>query len=111
MDINEILKMMEKSLPDETLFADVIRDLVKDEIESTLKDKLNKNPEIKNELRAAVLEYIEAKFKEISATTKFTEAVAKLGIVSLPSEMKDEFLKTFLSTFQKEISEAIEKTL
>ena len=85
MDINEILKMMEKSLPDETLFAD--------------------------ELRAAVLEYIEAKFKEISATTKFTEAVAKLGIVSLPSEMKDEFLKTFLSTFQKEISEAIEKTL
>ncbi|MDP8012326.1 MAG: hypothetical protein ACP5F1_04570 [Thermoplasmata archaeon] len=111
MDINEILKMMEKSLPDETLFAEVIRDLVKNEIESALKEKLDKNPEIKNQLRIAVIEYIEAKIKEISATTKFTEAVAKLGIISLPSELREEMLKSFISAFQKEITQAIDKTL
>lgn len=111
MDINEILNMVKKSLPDESLFADVIRDLVKDEIKLYLKEKLEKNPEIKRELRDAILEYSQAKFMEITATTKFTKAIGKLGIVSIPSEIKEEVVKSILSTFQKEITEAIDKTL
>lgn len=111
MDINEILSTLEKALPDEALFAEVLRDLVKDEMKSYLKDKLDKNPEVKKELRDAIIEYSQAKLLEVTAATKFSKAVAKLGIISIPSEIREEVIKSMISTFQKEITEAIDKTL
>ncbi|MEM1755967.1 MAG: hypothetical protein QW295_04180, partial [Thermoplasmata archaeon] len=66
MDIDEIVNMMKKSLPDETLFTEVIREIIKDELKSYIVEVLDKNPEIKKEIRASIRKYTEAKMKEVS---------------------------------------------
>ncbi len=111
MDLEELLKIVEKSLPDEEMIGEVMREIIKDEVKEYLKEKLRKNPEIEKELKEGIVEYIEAKFKEIASSTKISKSMAKLGIVSLPDNVRNEMIKTLLSVFQKEIDKAIEKTL
>ncbi len=110
-DIDELLKKSEKVLPSEELFVDAVRDLMKDEIKSYLKDKLRENPHLREEIRAAMLQYVEAKVKESEAMTRLIKAYAELGILTLPPELREEIIKSMYRTFQKEIDEIIEKTL
>jgi GMP synthase PP-ATPase subunit len=111
MDINEIMKMVEKSLPDENLFSEVLRDIVKDELKDYLKNILEKNPEIKKGIREAIKKYTDAKLHEIAATTEFSKSFVSLIIASMPEDMKKEILEDLITIFQREISKTVEKTL
>jgi len=110
-DIETLLKKSEGLLPSEELFLEAVRDLMKDEIKSYLREKLNENPKIKEEIRGAMLAYVEAKVKETEALTKLVKAYAELGIITLPPELREEIIKSMYETFQKEIDQIIEKTL
>ncbi|MGC9137778.1 MAG: hypothetical protein ACP5G5_02065 [Thermoplasmata archaeon] len=111
MDVNEIIKMVEKSLPDETLFSEVLKDIVKDELKDYLKTVLDKNPSIKKQIKDAIKKYTDAKMQEIAATTEFSKAFISLIIASMPEEMKRELMEDFISIFQREITKTVEKTL
>lgn len=111
MDINEIMKIVEKSLPDENLFSEVLRDIVKDELKDYLKTVLEKNPSIKKEIRDAIRKYTDAKLYELSATTEFSKAFVSLVIASMPEEMKKQIVEDIYTMFHREISKTVEKTL
>ena len=110
-DVDKLIKKSEEILPSEELFLDAVRDLMKDEIKEYLREQMKENPEIKDDLRNAMLMYVEAKVKESESMTILLKTMGKLGILTLPPEMKDEIISTMYSSFKKEIDEIIEKTL
>lgn len=109
--VDEIIKETERVLPSEDLMLEAIRDLMKDEIKEYIKEKMEENPEIKENMRKSMLLYIEAKMKEVEAMTLMTKSMGELGVISLPPEMKKEFLESMYRMFQKEIDELIDKTI
>ncbi|MGC8585326.1 MAG: hypothetical protein ACP5RZ_02190 [Thermoplasmata archaeon] len=110
MNVDDILKNVEKTVPDENIFVDVLKDLVKEHIKNYLLEKLKENPALMKELDEAIKEYIEAKMIETLAETKFVKVMAELGIESLPLNIKEKVIKEFLNAFRKEFNEVIEKT-
>ncbi len=110
-DIDSLIKKSNKLLPSEDLFFDAMHDFMKDEIKLYMREKLNENPEIRERIREAMIEYVEAKVKESEAMAKLVKAYAELGIITLPPELREEIIKSMYGTFQEEIDEIIEKTL
>jgi len=110
-DLESLVKKSDKVLPSEDLFLEAIHDFMKDEIKLYMREKLNENPEIRDTIRASMLEYVEAKVKESEAIAKIMKAYAELGILTLPQELREEIVKSMYGTFQKEIDEIIEKTI
>jgi len=95
----------------ENLVIDAVKDLVRDEVKKYIKGKLDDNPELKKEFKAAVQELMEAKIREGYAMVKLAKAGVKLGLEMVPPKMRDEFSRDFVSMFQKEIGEILDKTL
>ena len=95
----------------EQLVLDVFRDLLKDEIKRKMRDELDKNPELREELRAAVRLYFEAKVNEAYATLKFVKASAKLGVQMMPDQMRDQLGKEIGSLLEKEVAALLEKAM
>jgi hypothetical protein len=110
-DVEELIKESEKILPSEDLLIEAVRDIMKEEIKEYIREKMEENPKIKEEIREAMLVYINAKVKEVEAATLMTKALGELGIISLPPETKKELISNIYKIFQKEIDEMLEKTL
>ncbi len=110
-NVEDIIKESEKVLPSEDLVMEALRDIMKDEIKKYIYEKMEEKPEIKENMRKSMLLYIEAKMKEVEAVTLMTKAMGELGVVSLPPEMRKEFMESMYKLFQKEIDELIEKTI
>ncbi len=110
-NIEMLLKETEKVMPSEDMMLEVLRDLMKDQIKEYIKEKMDENPKIKDEMREAMMMYINAKVKEIEAATLLTKALGELGVISLPPDVKREFISNIYQMFQKEIDELMEKTL
>ncbi len=106
-----LLKDTEKIMPSEDMILEVLRDLMKDQMKEYIKEKMNENPKIKEEMREAMMMYINAKVKEIEAVTLLTKALGELGVISLPPDVKKEFISNLYQMFQKEIDDIMEKTL
>ncbi len=109
--VENIIKDSEKILPSEELLMEALRDIMKDEVKAYIREKMEEKPEIKESMRKSMLLYIEAKMKEVEAVTLMSKAMGELGLVSLPPEMKKEFIESMYKIFQKEIDEIIEKTV
>ena len=95
----------------EDLAFEAVRDLVKDEIKKYILEKLNANPELKKEFKAAVEEFIEAKLKEALALIKVGKCAAKLGLELVPSHLREGVTRDIISIFEKEINLILERTL
>ncbi|MEM3413698.1 MAG: hypothetical protein QXE27_07135 [Thermoplasmata archaeon] len=54
---------------------------------------------------------VEARMREVYAIAKIAKCSAKLGLAAMPPEMKDELVKSFVSLFEKELNEILDKTL
>lgn len=89
---------------------EAMRDLVKDEIKKYVKSKLDASPALKQEIKKAVEELMEAKVKEGYALVKLAKAGMKLGLELVPPRLREEFSKDLIAMFQKEIGEMFEKT-
>ncbi len=110
-NIEMLLKDTEKIMPSEDMMLEVLRDLMKDQMKEYIKEKMDENPKIKEEMKEAMMMYINAKVKEIEAATLLTKALGELGVISLPPDVKKEFISNLYQMFQKEIDEIMEKTL
>ena len=110
-----ILDTLVKSTSDiihtEDLIIESVRDIVKDEIKSHIKSKLESNPELRKEFKDAVGSLFEAKAKEAYALLKIAKCSAKLGLESMPPQMKEQLVQEMVGIFEKEMNTLLEKTM
>jgi hypothetical protein len=95
----------------ENIVVDALREMVKDEVKKYIRKRIDDNPELKNEMKVAVEELMEAKIKEGYAFVKLAKAGVKLGLELVPPKMREEFSKDLVSVIQKEIGGFMERTL
>ncbi len=107
--ISSAIRGTRSMLSSETMLLDAVQDLVRDEIKKAIREKLDANPEIKKELKAAVKELMEAKIHEAYALLKIGKAGAKLGIELVPPEMRKEIGKEIVSIFEKEVGRMLDQ--
>ncbi|MFQ5909337.1 MAG: hypothetical protein ACE5IJ_01280 [Thermoplasmata archaeon] len=98
-------------LRSEDIVIEAVRDLIKDEIKRYIRAKLDTNPELKQEVKDAVSDYLEAKVKEGYALVKIAKCGAKLGLELVPDKLKGEMAREFIAIFEKEIGAVIDKTV
>ena len=107
--ISSVIKSTRSMLSSETLLIEAVQDLVKDEVKRSIKEKLDANPELKQELRLAVQELMEAKVHEAYALLKVGKVGAKVGIKLVPPKLRKEIGKGIVSIFEKEVSRMLEQ--
>lgn len=98
-------------LGSEDLLVEAARDMIKDELKRYIRQKLDGDPALRNEIKEAISLYFEAKSREIYAAAKLAKCGAKLGLMLLPKGVKDEVSKELLHIFEKELSEMMERGL
>ena len=98
-------------LGNEELVVEAMRDLIKEEIRRKMREELDKNPELREELRDAVRLYFEARVHQAYASLKFVKASAKLGVQMLPGELREELGKEIGSLLEKEVAALLEKAV
>jgi GMP synthase PP-ATPase subunit len=108
--ISSVLKGTKSMLNSETLLIEAVQDLVKDEVKRHIREKLDADPELRKELRAAVQELIEAKLHEAFAVLKIGKCGAKLGISMVPPELRKEIGQEFVSLLEKEVGKMLEQS-
>jgi len=93
----------------EDLLLEALRDMVKDEIKRYVRQRLDENPELKREIRAAIGEFITAKMNETYALVKLTKSGAELGLTMIPKDLREKLGKDIASLLEREVSQVIEK--
>lgn len=106
--VESLLKGASGILHAEDLVLEAVRDLVKDEVKNYIREKLEQNPDLKEEMKAAVGEFLEAKVKEAYALMKVAKVSAKLGLELVPPHLREEVTKELLSVFEKELNAIME---
>jgi len=98
-------------LGNEELVVEAMRDLLKEEIKRKMREELDKDPELREELKDAVRMYFEARVNQTYATLKFVKASAKLGVQMLPEETRAMLGKDIGSLLEKEVAALLEKAV
>ncbi len=94
-------------LSGEEMVYEVAREMIKDELKAHIRQILDEDPELKQELRDAVGMYFEAKVKEAYANIKLAKAGAKLGLRTMPEPLAQDMKREL----EKEMGEFMEKIL
>lgn len=93
----------------EDIVIEAVRDMVKDEIKNRIRQKLDENPALKNEIREAIGEIVTAKINEAYALLKLTKCGAELGLTIVPKEVRERLEKDIASLLEREVSQVIER--
>ncbi|MEM3851964.1 MAG: hypothetical protein QXP70_03090 [Methanomassiliicoccales archaeon] len=109
-DILSRLKKESYNLVDtEALFVQAVQDIIRGEIKRRLQERIDKEPALKNEIKAAVSELIEARVKQAAAMMRLAKIAARIGLELLPDDLKEEVTKEFTSVLEREISELFQR--
>jgi len=110
--LSQILKgTITDIMPHRDLVIEAVHDLVKDEIKKYIRQKLDEDPELKQEIKDAVNEYLTAKVSEVNATLRLAKAGAKLGLDLIPEHLRAEVTKDIARLLEKEIGDILEKSM
>lgn len=107
--ISRIGRETDRIIDTEGLFIQAMQEIVRDEIKKRIDTKIEKNPELKQEIKIAVSDLIEARIKEASALMRLGKIAARVGIEMLPGELKEEVSREFASILEREIAEVFRK--
>ena len=107
--LSALLKNPLGSMRVEDLVMEAVRELIKDEIKKHIRQKLEEDPELKANIRAAIGELMEAKVKEGYAMVKLGKYGVDLGIALVPSDMKRKINEDIASLLEKEVSDMVGK--
>jgi hypothetical protein len=97
------------SIQTEDLVVEAVRDMVKDEVKRHIRAKLNDNPELKQEIKMAVADLMDAKAREYYAMARLAKNGVELGLEMMPPEMRDRLMKDVSKLIEKEINMMFEK--
>ena len=95
----------------EDIVIEAVRDLVKDEIKSYIRQKVDADEELKGELKEAISYYFNAKARSVYAEMKASRAAARLGLRILPDDLQGEVGEALVGLFEKELGNLLEKAL
>ena len=95
----------------EDIMLEAVRDLVKDEIKTYIREKVDADQELKDELKEAISYYFNAKARSVYAKLKASRAAARLGLRILPDELQGEVGEALVGLFEKELGNLLEKAL
>ena len=95
----------------EDLVIEAFRDLVKDELKAYIKNVIDEDPELKEEVKEAVSYYFHTKARTVYAELKATRAATRLGLRLLPDDLQGEVGQAVVSLFEKELGTLLEKAL
>jgi hypothetical protein len=109
--VSQMLKGGTDLLGNEELVVESMRELLKDEIKRKMREELDKDPELREELKEAVRLYFEARVNQAYASLKFVKASAKLGVQMLPDELRADLGKEIGSLLEKEVAALLEKAV
>jgi hypothetical protein len=107
--VSSLVKSTRSMFSSETLLVDAIQDLVKDEVKRQIRQKLDENAALREELRKAVEDLMEAKVHEAYALLKIGKVGAKLGIELVPPKLRKEIGQEIVSMFEKEVGRMLEQ--
>ena len=109
--VTQVLKGGTDLLGGEELIVDAMRDLLRDEVKRKMREELDKDPALQEELREAVRLYFEARVNQAYATLKFVKASAKLGVSMMPADLRADLGKEIGSLLEKEVAQLLEKAV
>ena len=105
------MKSILDTIDAEDIMVEALKDMVKDEIKRHIRSTLDKNPELRDEIKEAIQMYMEARARQIYATVKIGKGAAKLGLSLLPPELKKDLSKEVLSILEKEFGDIMDRAL
>jgi len=108
-DIASIVRSQLEVFRTEDLLVEALRDMVKDEIKRHVRQKLDENPQLRKEIKAAIGELVVAKINETYALVKLTKCGAELGLTMIPKDLREKIGKDLASLLEKEVTQVIEK--
>lgn len=95
----------------EELIIETFRDLVKDELKRHIRETLDDNPELKQEVKDAVGRYFEAKVLETVALLAIAKAGAKVSLEALPEHLRGKVGKDLARAIEKDLTAVLERSL
>ena len=108
--VEKVLRETMGAVHTEDIVLEAMRDLVKDEVKSYIRARLDANPELKAEIREAVKDLLTAKIHEAYAFVKLAKAGAKLGLELVPPDMRAEVTRELARIIEKEVGALMERT-
>jgi hypothetical protein len=109
--IDLILQSSRDLLRPEELVREATRDIVKDEIRKRLEKTLKDNPALEEDLRNAVHDLLTARALEYAALLRVGTATARLGLSSLPENVRRELTRDIVDLVSKELGQIVERSL
>ncbi|MEK9730126.1 MAG: hypothetical protein VW230_00025 [Candidatus Poseidoniales archaeon] len=106
-----IQSQLKDLLSTEDLVIEAFRDLIKDELKTHVRSKIEDDPELKQEIKEAVAYYFHSKARSIYAELKATRAATRLGLRLLPDDLQGEVGDAIVTLFEKELGALLEKAL
>jgi hypothetical protein len=101
----ESLKLMDT----ESIFVQAMQDIVKDEIKKRIMARIDKDPALKEQIKIAIEDLIEARIKEGYAMMRLGKIAARVGLEMIPADLKEDVTREFTSILEREISEIFQK--
>ena len=109
--VQNIKDQIKDLMSTEDLVIEAFRDLVKDELKTHIRNKVEADPELKAEIKEAVSYYFQSKARSVYAELKATRAATRLGLRLLPDDLQGEVGEALVSLFEKELGNLLEKAL
>ena len=95
----------------EDLVIEAVKDLVKDELKGYIRARIERDDDLKEELREAIQYYFSAKARSLYAELKATRGAARLGIALLPDDLQEDFSSALVTLFEKELVSMLDRAL
>ncbi|MBI0584423.1 MAG: hypothetical protein ISF22_09390 [Methanomassiliicoccus sp.] len=97
------------SLKVEDLVVEAARELVKDEIKRHIRKKLEEDPKLRNDIRTAVAELMDAKIREAYAMVKLGKCGVNLGIAMVPPDLKERMDRDIANLLEREMGQVVSR--
>ena len=95
----------------EDLIIESFKDIVKDELKTHIRNKIEEDPDLHAEIKEAVNYYFQQKALSVYAELKATRAATRLGLRLLPDELQGEVGEALIGLFEKELGAMLDKAL
>jgi hypothetical protein len=106
-----LMKSARDLLRPEELVRDATRDIVKEEIRRHLEKTLHDDPQLAQDLKDGVRDLLQARATEYAALVRVGAATARLGLASLPPEVRRALMEDIVNLLSKEIGHIVERSL
>jgi hypothetical protein len=107
--LRSIIKDPMSALKVEDLVVEAARDLVKDEIKRYIRKKLEEDPKLKNDVRIAIAELMDAKAREAYAMVKLGKCGVNLGIALVPPDLKERMDRDIAGLLEREMGQVVSR--